>query len=217
MSRNKVVILSLLALMALIAGGYFLLQGNHDVVVPGNAAFQGNALEVTLANYGEDVKEYADEFDLSYEYLMALIVLETSGKKPAGKRFEQGVYNRLLQVKSGDRRKYENIRQSHLEEASDGAVRNLATSWGPFQLMGYKCIGMDVNVSDIRGEDGLYYGMSWINDEYGRFVRKSNYKDAFHYHNTGRKYPTVGKPRTHDPRYVEKGLSYMEFFRQNRP
>ncbi len=217
MSRNRIAILSLLILLTIGTVLFLLSRSTPNQVVPGTEAFQGSALEVTLANYGDEVLELAEDFDLSYEYLMALIVLETSGKKPSGSRFEQGVYNRLIKVKSGERRKYENVKQHHLEDASDEAVRNLATSWGPFQLMGYKCIGMEVNVADIRGEDGLYHGILWINDEYGRFIRKGDFDDAFHYHNTGRKYPVVGKPRTHDPRYVEKGLSYMEYFRQNKP
>jgi len=217
MSRNRIIILSFLILLLLGTVLYLSSTTSSHQVIPGTEAFYGTALEVTLVNYGEDVLEYAEDFDLSYEYLMALIVLETSGKIPSGSRFEQGVYNRLVKVKSGDRRKYENVKLHHLEDASDDAIKNLATSWGPFQLMGYKCIGMEVNVSDIRGEDGLYNGVLWINDEYGRFIRKGDFKDAFHYHNAGRKYPLVGKPKTHDPRYVEKGLSYMEYFRQNKP
>ena len=85
-------------------------------------------------------------------------------------------------------------------------------SWGPLQLMGYKCIGMKVNVKDIRGEDAVFNGMSWVDDEYGQLLRKGKYKDAFHLHNTGRKYPLVGGPKTHDPKYVEKGLQYIQYF-----
>ena len=158
-----------------------------------------------------------EEFDLPYEYLMALLVLECSGQKPAGSRFENGVYNRLVQVKSGDRRKYEAVKQEHLLEASDEAIRNMATSWGPFQLMGYKCVGMDVNVNDIRGERAVFYGAKWIEEEYGRMLRKSHFKDAFHFHNTGRKHPLVGGPRTHDPNYISRGLRYIEYSKSRKP
>ena len=34
--------------------------------------------------------------------------------------------------------------------------------------MGYKCVGLGVNVKDIRGEDGLEHGVRWIKEEYGR-------------------------------------------------
>ena len=176
-----------------------------------------NALELAFLNYSEEVYLAAEEFDLPYEYLMALLVLECSGQKPAGSRFENGVYNRLVQVKSGDRRKYEAVKQEHLLEASDEAIRNMATSWGPFQLMGYKCVGMDVNVNDIRGERAVFYGAKWIEEEYGRMLRKSHFKDAFHFHNTGRKHPLVGGPRTHDPNYISRGLRYIEYFKSRKP
>ncbi|MCB0761135.1 MAG: hypothetical protein KDC12_06385 [Flavobacteriales bacterium] len=177
----------------------------HEVV-------QRSELESAAYHYGEEIRKHADAMGLPAEYFLALTVLECSGKNPPGSRFEPHVYEKLKEVRSGDRRKYENIRQETVIDASDEALRNLATSWGPFQLMGYKCVGMDVNVSDIRGDEAVYYGMLWIKEEYGKLLRKKRYKDAFHYHNTGRKYPVVGGPRTHDPRYVEKGLSYMKSF-----
>lgn len=172
------------------------------------------ALELTWDNYADQVMDAAEEFDLPPAYLLALITLECSGREPAGKRFESGVHKRLLDVQSGERRKYEQVKTAHLEDATPQAVENLATSWGPFQLMGYKCIGMDVNVSDIRGEEAVFYGAKWMNEEYGNRLRNEKFKDAFHIHNTGRKYPKVGPPRTHDPQYVEKGLERMAWFRK---
>jgi len=43
-------------------------------------------------------------------------------------------------------------------------------------------------------------------------LREDRYKDAFHMHNTGHLYPKSGKPRTHDPYYVAKGLAHIEYF-----
>lgn len=172
-----------------------------------------NSLERARMNYGEEVREIAEEKELPCEYFMALIVLECSGNKPSGERFESHVYKKLKDVKDGSRRKHENIKQKDIADATDQALRNLATSWGPFQLMGYKCIGLDVNVKDIRGDDAVFHGMRWIELEYGDLLTKGKFKDAFHFHNTGRKYPKVGSPKTHDPKYVERGLAYMEYFR----
>jgi hypothetical protein len=171
-----------------------------------------NVLERAKYNYGDEVKEYSDRLNLPYEYFMALIVLECSGNQPSGSRFEPHVFAKLKDVRDGNRRKYENVKPEILANASDDAIKNLATSWGPLQLMGYKCIGMKVNVEDIRGEDAVFHGMSWVDDEYGQLLRKGKYKDAFHTHNTGRKYPLVGGPKTHDPKYVEKGLQYIKYF-----
>ncbi len=79
--------------------------------------------------------------------------------------------------------------------------------------MGYQCVAMNVKVHDIRGDSALYWGMKWIDTAYGRKLRKGRYRDAFHIHNTGRPFPSNGKPRTHDPKYCDHGLSYMERFR----
>lgn len=172
-----------------------------------------NVMERTKFNYGDEVKKFGSELNLPYEYFMALIVLECSGNRPSGTRFEAHVFSKLQDVRDGNRRRYENVKPEIIANASDDALKNLATSWGPLQLMGYKCIGMKVNVEDIRGDDAVFHAMSWVDDEYGNLLRKGKFKDAFHLHNTGRKYPLVGGSKTHDPKYVEKGLQYIEYFK----
>jgi hypothetical protein len=171
-----------------------------------------SAVERTKVNYGAKVDKIAKEFNISPEYLKALIVLECSGKKNPKQRFEVHIFERLKQVRDGDRKKYENITAETLKGASDEALKNLATSWGEFQLMGYKCVQLDISISEIRGRKSLYYGVKWITSEYGHLLKKKRYKDAFHYHNTGRKHPIVGRARTHNPKYVELGLAYMKQF-----
>ena len=163
-------------------------------------------------NYSNDVFKASIEFNIPYEYLMSLIQLECSGLKPAGERFEPHVYKQLKKVQVGSLKNYENVTASHLYDASDEAIRNLATSWGPFQLMGYKCILLDVKIRDIRGPNGVHYGAQWINLTYGNRLRKSEYKHCFHLHNTGRPYPRTGLPTTHDPQYVQRGLSGLKRF-----
>ena len=163
-----------------------------------------------ISNYSDDVESAAVEFDLPYPYLMALIQLECGGKKPAGTRYEKHVFKRLKAVRDGERDNYENVTSKHLEDASDEALKNLATSWGPFQLMGYKCILLGVKIKDIRGEESVYYGAKWIDLAYGKRLRKGEYKDCFHIHNTGRSYPSNGRPTTHDPQYIPRGLAAIE-------
>ena len=68
----------------------------------------------TQLNYGEDVQEWAQAFDLPEAYLLALIQLESGGRKPAGKRFEAHVYNRLVAVRDGKRERYEQITAADL-------------------------------------------------------------------------------------------------------
>lgn len=167
-------------------------------------------LQATEKNYGAEVQKWSEHYDLPVPYLMALIQLESGGRKPAGKRFEVHVFDRLQDVQNGSLEHYENITQEHLTEANDDAIRNLATSWGPFQLMGYKCILLERQIRDIRGQDAVQAGIEWIDITYGNVLRKGKYQDAFHLHNTGKPFPKSGPPLTFHPDYVEKGLRLMD-------
>ena len=181
-------------------------------VTPWHAAGDRAGQEAAESFYGRDVQRAAERYDLDYGYLMALLMLECSGKKPAGARFEPHIFKQLQRVRDGKRENYENVTAAHLTDASDDALRNLATSWGPFQLMGYKCILLDVNIRDIRGPNGIEHGANWINQTYGQVMRQGRFRDCFHMHNTGQPYPRTGLPRTHDPQYVPRGLSMMKQF-----
>ena len=125
-------------------------QQSH-VVHPKHAAGDRAGKGAAEANYASDVQRAADKYDLDYGYLMSLLMLECGGRKPSGARFEPHVFKRLKQVRDGKRSQYEHVTPGHLADASDEALKNLATSWGPFQLMGYKCILLDVKIQDIRG------------------------------------------------------------------
>jgi len=197
--------ISALIIISVLYLGYNSYCSNYKGVVNGFKDRVG--FNAVVDNYEDAVKIAADEFDLPYGYLMALIQLECGGKIPAGSRFEPHVFRRLKNVRDGKRNRYENVTEMHLRGASDDALRNLATSWGPFQLMGYKCILLNVKVKDIRGENGIQHGAEWINRTYGNRLRRGEHKDCFHIHNTGKVYPKVGPPTTHDPRYVQRGLA----------
>ena len=175
-------------------------------------ASQENSIKSTQMNYGEEIDRLAKEYDLSASYLKALVVLECSGKKPVKPRFEKHVFQKLQKVRDGKRKQFERITKEDLYDASDDALKNLASSWGPFQLMGYKCLHLEVKVSDIRGEDALDWGVRWVHMEYGHLLKSEKFKDAFHYHNTGRVIPSNGKLLTHDPKYVDRGIRYMGLF-----
>ena len=107
-----------------------------------------NNYSKTEENYGQDLIAYAQKYNLKPEYLKALIILECSGDKPAGQRFEPNVYAKLKEVQNGTRKRFEDITRRQIRDCSDGALRNLATSWGPFQIMGYKCIDMGIIIND---------------------------------------------------------------------
>lgn len=164
----------------------------------------------TEKNYGGEVDKLAIEFNLPSEYLKALIILECSGKKNIPSRFEKHVFKELKNVRDRKRKKYGQITQKDISDASNAALKNLASSWGPFQLMGYKCFQLDIKVQDVRGKQSLYWGIKWINEEYGYLIRGGEYEEAFRIHNTG-------KPngKTHDSNYVKNGLNYIDYFKNN--
>jgi hypothetical protein len=84
--------------------------------------------------------------------------------------------------------------------------------------MGYKAIPMGVKVHQLQDEDSsAEIGVRWISSEYGHFIRKKKYKDAFHYHNTGQRFPLSGRSKTHDPYYVSDGIRYMKYFEKRDP
>ncbi len=176
---------------------------------------QDTGCEAAIENYGHDIKILAHQFDLPPEYLMAVIMLECSGKRDVPARFEQGVYNKLVEIKERKRASLESITHADLKDANDDALRNLASSWGPFQLMGYKCLHLGIKIKDLRGSTSLYYGVKWIDGTYGNYVRKGQYADAFHIHNTGRPVPKNGKYTTYHAHYVPDGLKYMEYFKEH--
>ena len=78
--------------------------------------------------------------------------------------------------------------------------------------MGYQCIELDVRVHDIRGEHAVYWGTYWIYKRYGKYLKKKDYTNAFHIHNTGKPIPKNGIHTTHNPNYVNQGMAYMKFF-----
>ncbi|MES2617245.1 MAG: hypothetical protein V4613_05165 [Bacteroidota bacterium] len=174
-----------------------------------------SGLEMVAKNYGNTIDSCATLFKLSPQYLKALCMLECGGRKVFDQRFEPHVYEKLKKVKTGQLENYEHVTQAMLLEANDDALKNLASSWGPFQLMGYKCLLLDIKVKDIRGDNAVYFGTKWIDMTYGDYLKNKKYRDAFHIHNTGIPYPSLGKPRTYDADYCPRGLKYMEYFKIN--
>lgn len=171
-------------------------------------------VDKVIENYGFQIEQAATAYNISADYLKALCMLESSGTKTITPRYEKHVFKKLKKVRDGQLENYEHVTQSMLKDANDEALKNLASSWGPFQLMGYKCLLLDIKIKDIRGDDAVLYGVKWIDLTYGYRLRKGQYKDAFHIHNTGKPFPKDGVSRTYDKQYVNKGLKYMSVFKK---
>ncbi|MBN1647548.1 MAG: hypothetical protein JW874_05905 [Spirochaetales bacterium] len=78
--------------------------------------------------------------------------------------------------------------------------------------MGYHSISLSISVDELHGDNEVYWGMKWIDQNYGQHLRTHEYKHAFHIHNTGRKYPVIGDARTTNPDYVDYGIRLMAYF-----
>lgn len=213
--RRKPKYINLLVVIGLLLSCYLYLMFVKSPTGNINPIKESNDLERTEINYGREVDRVAQNMGYEPSYFKALIVLECSGRKKFKPRFENHVFEKLKKVRDKKKHNYNGITHAMIHDASDDALRNLATSWGPFQLMGYQVIPLDLNIADIRGKDAIYWGMQWIKKRYGKRLKKEQYKDCFHIHNTGRPYPAFGGPRTHDPKYVDKGLKYMTYFQEN--
>ena len=173
---------------------------------------QNSVVEKTYLNYKDDVLKASAQYDLPPAYLLSLIVLESSGRKIVPQRYENHIYHKLDAVARSKQKSLEGIKAKDLQGLTDGELQKLASSWGPFQIMGYKCFEIEVQVEALQGKNAVKNGAKWINKNYGDYLRKGHFKDAFHLHNTGKPYPAIGQPKTYSRSYVPKGLKYIEEF-----
>lgn len=177
-----------------------------------NIKLEQNYIDNVLQNYAQEVDEICRDLDLPSVYFKALIVLECSGRKPAESRFEPAVYRKLQEVQQGSRNKYSGLVQRDLRGFSDSELKDLSTSWGALQIMGYHTIKMNISLAKLKRGEGLYESINWCKQNYGQYLKRKDYKNAFHMHNAGRPYPKSGSPKTYDPDYVPKGLAYLKVF-----
>ncbi|MCB0735311.1 MAG: hypothetical protein H6608_01145 [Flavobacteriales bacterium] len=168
--------------------------------------------EKTWENYHSQIEPMAKKYDVAPEYLLALIALECSGRKIVPHRFEPHVFEKLDQLSRSKLPKMENVVYTDIKGMTVSELRDLASSWGPFQIMGYKCFDIDATIAQLKSAQNLELSVKWIAMSYGDLIRKGDYKNAFHVHNTGRKYPIIGPPRTYHQSYVPRGLKYVDEF-----
>lgn len=173
-------------------------------------ALNPGGLAYVESNYGADIEDVAETYGYKASFLKALCMLESGGRQHIKPRFERHIYNALKRIRDKGTGTYETITAEQLANASDDALRNLASSWGPFQVMGYKCLQLNIKVKDLRGPRAVHWAMKWIDINYGYLLKAGRYADAFHVHNTGQ--VMRGRSHTHDPNYVRNGLQYMREF-----
>jgi hypothetical protein len=201
---NRKIQLSILIILLSLVGGYFLYQ----TLKKGRLG----SYQSVIYNYGTEIDVAAKKYDIDASFLKSLCALESSGKSNPGSRFEPHVYQKLKKLKNKEIDRYDCLISRDINNASDEALKNLATSWGPFQLMGYKCLELGVTVKDLRGKNTIDHSVSWISKSYGHLIRAKRFEDAFHFHNTGKLVPKFGRYLTYDKSYVPRGVKYMKYF-----
>jgi len=101
-----------------------------------------------------------------------------------------------------------------IQKAPDDALRELATSWGYTQIMGYHMVGRPGGVRQLLDTSFHFRMAIWLLSEFAvdfHLDTTHDFAELFCCWNTGRPHG-----RTYDPAYVEKGLGRMEIYRQLR-
>jgi hypothetical protein len=100
---------------------------------------------------------------------------------------------------------------SELSRLADEALRELASSWGFVQIMGFHVIGRHGTVRDLLEPRFHYHLANQLLAEFAQSYQldlSREFEEMFRCWNTGRP-----EGRTADPAYVEKGLRRMEIYR----
>lgn len=155
-----------------------------------------------------EIQRAAKGTDISPEYMAALISIESSppGNR-ASERFEPNVYQHLLKLKK-DGTSWGGLSRSAVSNYSDKQLKELATSFGLVQIMGYHCIQLGCEVAELRGDYQLQWAAAYMQFHYAKQARRRDWSACFRIHNTGR---PNGRPHRSD--YVERGLIRMQYYK----
>ena len=95
---------------------------------------------------------------------IAGLIANEAGKDKAGKivetatRFEPHVFSVLKAVRAGTKASYSGVRKAQIADASDAALRALATSYGATQIMGWHVINnLQCTIADLRNPDKHFF------------------------------------------------------------
>jgi hypothetical protein len=130
---------------------------------------------------------------------------------PEATRFEPHVYERLRAVRDGLIGSYNKITRADIAALSDDAIRNLATSWGITQIMGWHTVhNLDCTIADLRDpEKHLHYTVALILLTAERFVTRNDWPSVLRIWNTG-----SANGKTYHEDYVDNALLVKQCYEQ---
>lgn len=111
-------------------------------------------------------------------------------------------------------RGFAEIHSRQIRKTPDDALRELATSWGYTQIMGYHMVGRPGGVRQLLDPRFHFRMAVWLLAEFAidfHLDLANDFAEMFCCWNTGRPHG-----RTYDPGYVSKGLGRMEIYHQLR-
>ncbi|HET7101148.1 MAG TPA: hypothetical protein VFJ52_08370 [Terriglobia bacterium] len=112
-------------------------------------------------------------------------------------------------------RGFAEVHSGEVAQATDDALRELATSWGYTQIMGYHMVARPGGVHKLLDPDFHFRMAVWLLSEFTldyRLDAGRDFAEMFCCWNTGRP-----NGRTFDPDYVANGLRRMQIYRQLGP
>lgn len=161
------------------------------------------------------------------EWLAGLIAMEDPAlykwPDPRSTRFESGVFAKLKAVRSRLKvwvRGYNGITPDHLRGLSDEALRNLATSWGYTQIMGYYVLTLfkGRSLAELRDpKKHLVFAVTMMRATAQVWITSGRFDQIAHIWNAGSAYKVVkGVPqyRTYSPYYVYNCLAVADAYRK---
>lgn len=136
-------------------------------------------------------------------------------------RFEPGIYDKLRRLSNPLifwRRCWSGITQAQVKGLSDAVLRELATSWGWTQIMGYSVLTVfkGLSIAQLRDKQAhLDLAVDFMRHVAGPYLDSGRFDQVCHIWNTGAPYKTAnGRPviRTYSPYYIYNcGLVALEF------
>lgn len=163
------------------------------------------------AQYHSEIERATTGTPIPPAYMAAIISLESH---PPGnrhsERFEPWVYDRLKELKETGRA-FGTVPRFRVQTISDSEVRQLATSYGLTQIMGYHCLDLGCSPDDLQSDFHLQWAVVYMMRHYGDRAKNKDWGSCFRIHNTGHAKGTTGRRD-----YVERGLIRMFYYERWR-
>ncbi len=160
-------------------------------------------------SYHKEIERATFGTAISPAYMAAIISLESwPPGNPDSRRFEPEIYERLLQARQGVR-PYGRMGPSLLRRYDDAGLKQLATSFGLTQIMGYHCLDLGCDVKDLHSEHHLQWAVAWMHRRYEAYARRGDWEACFRIHNTGRP-----NGRTTRLDYAQRGVVRMAYYNE---